>query len=192
MSSALVTYDEYLEEFKTICTEDVYLIKISSKFIEIFNEMYTERMILGIRHMLKFKKLKFDYPHIAFCRQEVEKDKKIIQKTDIQLTSDELRQGLVNDYGELTKFLEKNSEFIRKSTQTVTLKRIQVMIGLISDEKDQLHQFFNDIHELFPQFTGVNLLRLILLYRKDFGDPSNVENIVASYCQQFNLTEPAK
>ena len=138
---------------------------------------------------MKLKKLKFTYPSIPFCRQEVEKDKKIIKKEHIKLAAEELRAGMVNDYGELAKFMETYSEFIRKSTQTNSLKRIQTMMGLVSEEKEQLHQLFNDVHELFPEKTGLNLLRCVLLYRKDFGDAENVEAICGSFAQQFNIVE---
>jgi hypothetical protein len=187
MASVLATYVDYFKEFKEFCTEEVYLIKITSRFLELINAKYAERMILAIRHILRYKKLKFTYPNIPICRQEVEKDKKIIKKEDKKLSLEEMKREIRVEYDEVKKFIQSYSEYIRKSTQVAGLKRLQTMLELLSAEKQELHNLFDDLNDLFTQLTAVNLLRTALMFRKDFGE--SVEAICKSFDQQYGIKE---
>ncbi len=191
-SSILGTYVDYLNEFKVRLPEDVvdvYLIKITSHFMELISDKYVERLLLMIKHNMKLKKLKFEFTRIPICVLEIEKEKKILKKEDTTVTLEEVRAGLRNDYSVLSKFFEDEtySDYVRKSVKTMCLARIETIIGLICEDKEQLHQFLNAVHENFAPPTALALLRCTLSFRKDLGDASNVEAICGSFAQQYGL-----
>lgn len=187
MASVLATYVDYFKEFQEFCTEEIYLIKITSRFLELVNAKHAERMILAIRHILRYKKLKFTYPNLPICRQEVEKEKKVIKKGEKKITIEEMKRELRVEYDEVKKFVQNHAEYIRKSTQLSALKRLQTMIELLSAEKQELHNLFDDLNDLFAPLTAVNLLRMALMFRKDFGE--SVEAICKSFAQQYGINE---